>query len=184
MGLFKKKEDVKDIDISQEQIDKLDQESQKSLYEYLNERFGVKEQVVEEPKKEEQKEVETQPEEEKKDSEVVDKTDEAIVEEQQKQVEEQPKVEEQEVQNAISLNDVVTKQDLQVQLDALNAKLESIVKENTDLKEQLSKSTSEAKDLKEKYENGDFGTERANKVEADKPKTYESYADYKAKFIK
>ena len=82
------------------------------------------EQVVEAQTQNE--EVKTQPKEEKKDSEVVEKTDEAIVEDSQPQAQ----VEEVEKFEGLSLNDVVLKDDFKAQIDALNAKLESIVKEN------------------------------------------------------
>lgn len=125
-------------------------------------------------------EVKTQPKEEKKDSEVVEKTDEAIVENSQPQAQ----VEEVEKFEGLSLNDVVLKDDFKAQIDALNAKLESIVKENQDLKEKLNDAEGKAKDLHDKYEREDFGSQvDKNYGEKDFGKSYESADDYLKKFM-
>ncbi len=141
------------------------------------------EQVVEEtqnPKAETK--VKAQPKEEKKDSEVVEKTDDTIVE--QPKVEAQAQVEEVEKFDGISLNDVVLKDDFKAQIDALNAKLESIVKENKDLKDKLNDAEGKAKDLHDKYERDDFGSQvDKNYGEKDFGKSYESADDYLKKFM-
>ena len=141
-------------------------------------------QVVEQPNQEEKRvetnaKVETQPKENEKDSEVVDKTDEAIVEE-------QPVVNEQvnEDFEGINLSEVALKSDVKAQLDAMNAKIESILKENKDLKDELSNAKKENQDLHSKYEKGDFGNNaERNFGEKDLGKTYESADEYLKKFM-
>ena len=149
-------------------------------------------QVVEETQtqKENNKEVEakakTQPKEEKEDSEVVEnKTDEAIVENEPKaEAQNGAEVKEVEAFDGISINDVALKTDVDAKIDALNAKLEAIVKENQDLKDKLSEAENKANDLHNKYEKEDFGSQvDKNYGEKDFGKSYESADDYLKKFV-
>jgi len=149
------------------------------------------EQVVEETQtqKENNKGVEAkanaQPNEEKKDSEVVEKTDEAIVEkEPNAEAPNGAEVKEVEAFDGISINDVALKTDVDAKIDALNAKLEAIVKENKDLKDKLSEAENKANDLHNKYEREDFGSQvDKNYGEKDFGKSYESADEYLKKFM-
>lgn len=143
-------------------------------------------QTQKENNKEVEAKVETQPNEEKKDSEVIEnKTDEAIVEnEPNAEAQNGAEVKEVEAFDGISINDVALKTDVDAKIDALNAKLESIVKENKDLKDKLSEAEGKAKDLHEKYEKGDFGSQvDKNYGEKDFGHSYESADEYLKKFM-
>lgn len=59
--------------------------------------------------------------------------------------------------NGIRVEDLVTKDMLAERLSALEAKFDAVVKENSDLKEQLSNKNDELNGMKDKYENKDFG---------------------------
>lgn len=59
--------------------------------------------------------------------------------------------------NGIRVEDLVTKDMLAERLSALEAKFDAVVKENSDLKEQLSNKSDELKGMQDKYENKDFG---------------------------
>lgn len=100
-------------------------------------------------------------------------------------VKEEPKTENPEVQevepvgNGVRVEDLVTKDELMERLSAFEAKFDALVKENTDLKDQLSKSQEETNGLKDKYENKDFGNvSRQGVIEKDKSanETFDSYA--------
>ena len=79
--------------------------------------------------------------------------------------------------NGLNIQDLVTKDDLNVRFSALEAKLDAIIQENTDLKNQND-------DLKEKYENPNFGTTvRKGTIESDKKVSqYQSFEDYSKNF--
>ena len=148
-------------------------------------------QVVEETQtqKENNKEAEakadTQPNDEKKDSEVVDKTDETIVEkEPNAEAPNGAEVKEVESFDGVPISEVALKADVNAKIDALNAKLEAIVKENKDLKDKLSEAENKANDLHNKYEREDFGSQ-VDKNYGDKNigKPYESADDYLKKFM-
>lgn len=137
------------------------------------------------PKEEDTKEVETQPEKKEQVSEVAKTTDDTNVEktpQPQEQMQEQVYAEgEQAV--GININDVALKSDIQAKFDAFEAKLDSLVKENKDLKEQLSKSQDEAKDLHNKYERDDFGNQaERNFGKTNKANDYESADAYLKRF--
>lgn len=85
--------------------------------------------------------------------------------------------------NAIPINELVTKEDLTARLSAFEAKLDAVIKENQDLKDKLAQSQQDANDLRDKYENKDFGTlSRKGVAEKDKSaestfgETFESYS--------
>lgn len=194
MGIFKKKEEVKDFNLTQEQVDTLDQDSKKALWEYLSSQFEGKEQLENKTlptddsnvSNDTNDKVQTQPEENKQDTETSEKVDESVVENAQQDngvVEESEETQDQEA-IGYSLADVVTKDKLEQYMAGFQAKLDSIIKENADLKEKLAQKDSQVNDLKDKYENGDFGVERNNKVETTEKTTYESYSDYMKKFAK
>lgn len=91
-----------------------------------------------------------------------------------------PEVEETEpVGNGIRIEDLVTKDELMERLSAFEAKFEAVIKENTDLKNQLSAAKEESNGLKEKYENKDFGNFSPRgvvKPDKDANETFESYS--------
>lgn len=129
-----------------------------------------------EQKKQEEK-VEEQPVAEEK------PVEEEVVEEQT--AKEEPKPENPEVQevepvgNGVRIEDLVTKDELMERLSAFEAKFDALVKENTDLKDQLAKSQEETNGLKDKYENKDFGNiSRQGVIEKDKSanETFDNYA--------
>lgn len=129
-----------------------------------------------EQKKQEEK-VEEQPVAEEK------PVEEEVVEEQT--TKEEPKPETPEVQevepvgNGVRVEDLVTKDELMERLSAFEAKFDALVKENTDLKDQLAKSQEETNGLKDKYENKDFGNiSRQGVIEKDKyaNETFDNYA--------
>jgi hypothetical protein len=85
--------------------------------------------------------------------------------------------------NAIPVNELVTKEDLTARLSAFEAKLDAVIKENQDLKDKLAQSQQDANDLRDKYENKDFGTlskkgvaERDKSAENTFGETFESYS--------
>lgn len=81
--------------------------------------------------------------------------------------------------NGIRIEDLVTKEELMERLAAFEAKFDAVVKENTDLKNQLSAAKEETKGLKDKYENKDFGNfGRQGVIEKNKDanETFDSYS--------
>lgn len=94
------------------------------------------------------------------------------------------KVEETEPQgNGISINDLVTKDMLAERLSALEAKFEAVVKENTDLKDKLSKSQEETNGLRDKYENKDFGNFNKQGVSTKNKDANETFESYSKQFM-
>ena len=59
--------------------------------------------------------------------------------------------------NGVRVEDLVTKDLLTEKLAALDAKLEAVIKENSDLKKQLADKDDELNGMKDKYETKDFG---------------------------
>lgn len=151
------------------------------------------EQVVDtkEPQ-EEGKAVDVKPEENKQVSEEAKTSDDTNVsqetndnkEEEQAQ-EQEPQAEEEIDKSAvgININDVALKSEVMAQLEAMQAKLDSIVKENKDLKEELSKSQEKANELHNKYERDDFGNQsERNFGSKNKSNPYVSADDYLKSF--
>lgn len=135
-------------------------------------------EVPEAEQKKQEEKVEEQPVAEEKPVE-----EEQVVEEQT--AKEEPKPENPEVQevepvgNGVRIEDLVTKDELMERLSAFEAKFDALVKENTDLKDQLAKSQEETNGLKDKYENKDFGNiSRQGVIEKDKSanETFDNYA--------
>lgn len=131
-------------------------------------------ETKEEPKVEEKVEEKA---EEKEESVSDEKKEESAKEEptEEKPAEEEPTAEVQETEsqgNGVRIEDLVTKDYLAEKLSALEAKYDAVVKENADLKDELS-------GMKDKYENKDFGgfqrqglPEKSASVED----TFESYS--------
>lgn len=83
----------------------------------------------------------------------------------EKQPEPQPVIEEtSDDGNGIPLSDVALKSEvklwIQEALSAMQAKVDSVEKENADLKDELAKAKTETDGLRAKYEDGDFGAEQ------------------------
>ena len=125
-----------------------------------------KEEVKKTEEKEETKTTpETKKEEEVK-TEETEKTEEAKAEEPKKETEPDPTVDSTpEEGNGIPLEAVALKDEVKLwikeALSAMQAKVDAVEKENTDLKDALAKAKSESDGLRDKYErNGDFGSEQ------------------------
>ena len=120
-------------------------------------------------KTEEKEETKTTPEtkkEEEVETEETEKTEEAKAEEPKKETEPDPTVDSTpEEGNGIPLEAVALKDEVKLwikeALSAMQAKVDAVEKENTDLKDALAKAKSESDGLRDKYErNGDFGSEQ------------------------
>ena len=125
-----------------------------------------KEEVKKTEEKEETKTTpETKKEEEVKTKETA-KTEETEVEEPEKENEPAPTVDSTPDEgNGIPLEQVALKDEVKLwikeALSAMQAKVDAVEKENTDLKDALAKAKSESDGLRDKYErNGDFGSEQ------------------------
>ena len=125
-----------------------------------------KEEVKKTEEKEETKTTpETKKEEEVKTKETA-KTEETEVEEPEKETETDPTVDSTPDEgNGIPLEAVALKDEVKLwikeALSAMQAKVDAVEKENTDLKDALAKAKSESDGLRDKYErNGDFGSEQ------------------------
>lgn len=84
--------------------------------------------------------------------------------------------------NGISIDQVVTKDILADALNSINAKLDAILKENSDLKNKLAEKENEVNGMKEKYETNDFGNTAKKGVNANE-KTYTSFDEYSKQFM-
>ena len=125
-----------------------------------------KEELKKTEEKEETKTTpETKKEEEVKTKETA-KTEETEVEEPEKEAEPAPTVDSTPDEgNGIPLEQVALKDEVKLwikeALSAMQAKVDAVEKENTDLKDALAKAKSESDGLRDKYErNGDFGSEQ------------------------
>lgn len=79
--------------------------------------------------------------------------------------------------NGLRIEDVVMKDELQERLSAMDAKLDALIKENEDLRNQNSS-------LLEKYENKDFGTTiKKGMPERGKSADYVSFEEYSKNFM-
>lgn len=120
-------------------------------------------------KTEEKEETKTTPEAKKEEevkTEETAKTEETKGEESAKETEPAPTVDSTpEEGNGIPLEQVALKDEVRLwikeALSAMQAKVDAVEKENTDLKDELAKAKSESDGLRDKYErNGDFGSEQ------------------------
>ena len=95
-----------------------------------------------------------------------------------------PQVEETEPQgNGIDINDLVTKDMLAQRLSALEAKFDAVVKENSDLKNQLSSKSEELDGMKDKYENKDFGNFQKQGMQVKDKSANSSFEEYSRAFM-
>lgn len=85
--------------------------------------------------------------------------------------------------NGIPLTDLVTKDILKEALSAMEAKFEAVVKENADLKDQLSKSQKDNDDLRDKYENKDFGNFNKQGMIAKDKDANSTFDEYSKQFM-
>lgn len=186
-----KKERGKKMSVAKifKQFSKMSEDEQKDFLDLISkdeeETPQDSEQVVDtkEPQKEDNV-AEVKPEEEEQVSEEA-KTSEDTNASQQANENVQPEIEESIDNSAvgININDVALKSDIMAQLDAMQAKIDSIVKENKDLKEELSKSQEKANELHNKYERDDFGNQsERNFGEKRKSNPYESADEYLKRF--
>ena len=125
-----------------------------------------KEKVKKTEEKEETKMTPETKEEEEVETEETEKTEEEKVEEPEKETEPAPTVDSTPDEgNGIPLEQVALKDEVKLwikeALSAMQAKVDAVEKENTDLKDALAKAKSESDGLRDKYErNGDFGSEQ------------------------
>ena len=125
-----------------------------------------KEELKKTEEKEETKMTPETKEEEEVETEETEKTEETEVEEPEKETEPAPTVDSTPDEgNGIPLEQVALKDEVKLwikeALSAMQAKVDAVEKENTDLKDALAKAKSEADGLRDKYErNGDFGSEQ------------------------
>jgi hypothetical protein len=95
-----------------------------------------------------------------------------------------PQVEDTEPQgNGIDINDLVTKDMLAQRLSALEAKFDAVVKENSDLKNQLSSKSEELDGMKDKYENKDFGNFQKQGMQVKDKSANSSFDEYSKAFM-
>ena len=125
-----------------------------------------KEKVKKTEEKEETKMTPETKEEEEVETEETEKTEEEKDEEPEKETEPAPTVDSTPDEgNGIPLEQVALKDEVKLwikeALSAMQAKVDAVEKENTDLKDALAKAKSESDGLRDKYErNGDFGSEQ------------------------
>ena len=125
-----------------------------------------KEELKKTEEKEETKKTPEPKEEEEVETEETEKTEEREVEEPEKETEPAPTVDSTPDEgNGIPLEQVALKDEVKLwikeALSAMQAKVDAVEKENTDLKDALAKAKSESDGLRDKYErNGDFGSEQ------------------------
>lgn len=92
-------------------------------------------------------------------------------------------IQEPETPNAIAVEDLVTKEDLRLVLEAFSAKLDAVLKENKDLTDKLANSEKENSGLKEKYEDKDFGDMAKQGSIVKDNDANDSFDDYARKFM-
>ena len=125
-----------------------------------------KEELKKTEEKEETKKTPEPKEEEEVETKETAKTEEKEVEEPEKETEPAPTVDSTPDEgNGIPLEQVALKDEVKLwikeALSAMQAKVDAVEKENTDLKDALAKAKSESDGLRDKYErNGDFGSEQ------------------------
>ena len=95
-----------------------------------------------------------------------------------------PQVEDTEPQgNGIPIEELVTKDMLAQRLAAFEAKFNAVVKENQDLKEQLSSKSEELDGMKDKYENKDFGNFQKQGMQVKDKQANSSFDEYSKQFM-
>ena len=95
-----------------------------------------------------------------------------------------PQVSETEPQgNGVRIEDLVTKEMLAERLAALEAKFDAVVKENSDLKDELSSKSEELDGMKDKYENKDFGNFQKQGVQVKDKQANSSFDEYSKQFM-
>ena len=87
------------------------------------------------------------------------------------------------VGNGIPIEDLVTKDMLTERLAAFEAKFNAVVKENEDLKNQLSVKSDELNGMKDKYENKDFGNFQKQGMQVKDKHANSSFDEYSKAFM-
>ena len=85
--------------------------------------------------------------------------------------------------NGVDINDLVTKDMLSQALSSMEAKFNAVVKENQDLKDKLTQSQKDTEDLREKYENKDFGNFNKQGVMSKDKSANSSFDEYSKQFM-
>ena len=136
--------------------------------EKIEEKTEEKEKVEEKPVEEKEK-VEEKPE-EKVEKESVETQPDEIKEPENTVQETEPSG------NGVAIDDLVTKDELTARLAAFEAKFDSVVKENQDLKDKIS-------GMQEKYENKDFGASQKQGLQKQDRSANESFEEYSRNFM-
>ena len=99
-------------------------------------------------------------------------------------------VEVEETGNARPIEDYALKEDVMQLIQALNAKLDAVVKENSDLKEKLAgkddelhNKENELNGMREKYENKDFGNTQKQGIMTKDKSANETFEEYAKSFL-
>lgn len=85
--------------------------------------------------------------------------------------------------NGVRVEDLVTKEMLAERLAALEAKFDAVVKENSDLKDELSSKSEELDGMKNKYENKDFGNFQKQGMQVKDKQANSSFDEYSKQFM-
>lgn len=85
--------------------------------------------------------------------------------------------------NGVRVEDLVTKEMLAERLAALEAKFDAVVKENSDLKDELSSKSEELDGMKDKYENKDFGNFQKQGMQVKDKQANSSFDEYSKQFM-
>ena len=85
--------------------------------------------------------------------------------------------------NGVDINDLVTKDMLSQALSSMEAKFNAVVKENQDLKDKLTQSQKDTEDLREKYENKDFGNFNKQGVMSKDKSANSTFDEYSKQFM-
>lgn len=144
-----------------------------------------KKEVVDETKKVDETEEKSEAPIKEKETEKVDETKEKETET-EKSADEQPAQQVSEVEpvgNGLRIEDIVTKDMLAERLSALEAKFDAVVKENADLKNELSARNDELNGMKDKYENKDFGNVYKQGVPTKDKYANDSFEEYSKQFM-
>ena len=87
-----------------------------------------------------------------------------------------------ETHDAIRIEDLMTMDQFNSRFSAFEAKFDAVLKENEDLKAKLAASSKEAGELKEKYENKDFGSQQKQGMSAPDKNANLSFEEYAKQF--
>lgn len=85
--------------------------------------------------------------------------------------------------NGVRVADLVTKDMLADMFASLNAKLDAVVKENSDLKNKIAEKDGELDGMRDKYENHDFGNNQKQGIVAKDKSANDTFEEYSKSFM-